>query len=456
MTRRGVRLGEARLVEREIQWTRVRNGRVELQTATLDRGLGVRVLKGGWGFAASSTVDPRIADRAVDLAEAAQPLAYGTIEVGQGEPTTGSWRSPVLEDPFAVPAEEKLDLLIRASEAMEVDIAEAATVCIRRTTHFASTEGSAWDQEQVLCGASVIARAVRDGLVQVRSFPKAVEGDLQGRGWESVRALDLVAQARRVSEEARQLLDAPRMPSGEHTIILDGSQLSLQIHESVGHPTEGDRVLGEEMSLAGGSFLQPAMRGERFGSELVNLYADATEPGAAGSFGWDDEGSPATRVDLVRQGRFVGWLSGRESSARLGTPNAAAMRADTWSSIPIVRMVNVNLEPGEGSLEDLIRRTEHGFLVSGNRSWSIDQLRLNFQFGCEAAWEIRDGELGQLHRDPVYTGITPEFWGRCDAICGPEEWHPWGWAFCGKGDPMQIMHVAHGCAPARFRQVRVL
>lgn len=456
LIRRGVRLGEARLVEREIQWVQVRNGRLELQTTSLDRGLGVRALKGGWGYAASWQPDVALADRAVDLAEAAAPLSYGEIEVGEQAPAIGSWSSPVVIDPFAVPPDEKLDLLIAASQAMDVDIAEASTVCIRRRTTFLSTEGSQWEQEQVVTGASVTARAIRDGRVQVRSYPKSTEGNLQGRGWESVLALDLVGNAPRVAAEARQLLDAPPMPSGRHTTILDGSQLSLQIHESVGHPSEGDRVLGEEMSLAGGSFLQPAMRGQRYGSRHVNLYAEAGQAGAAGSFGWDDEGSPNRRVELVQEGEFVGWLTGRESANRLGSPPAAAMRADTWSSIPIVRMVNINLEPGQGTLQDLIARTERGFLVSGNRSWSIDQVRLNFQFGCEAAWEIRDGQLGQLHRDPVYTGITPEFWNSCDAVCGPEEWKSWGWAFCGKGDPMQIMHVGHGCAPARFVGVRFL
>ncbi len=457
---RGVLLGEVRLVERRLEWIQVRNGKVETCTRTLSRGLGIRALHGGWGFAASDNLSGTVAlaDRAVDLAQSAAPMAYSEIDVGQHAPQTGHWASPVEQDPFDVPVDEKIGWLVGATEAMgRVDVASANTMCLKRTTHLLSTEGSDITQEQVVSGVSIRATVVKNGLVQHRAWPKDGEGNLAGRGWEHVRSHDIVGMAPQVAEEARQLVLAPKVPEGLHDIILDGAQLSLQIHESCGHPVEGDRVLGEEMSLAGGSFLQPSQRGERYGSDLVNLYAESDSVGAAGSFGWDDEGSPSGRVDLVREGRFQGWLTGRESSRRLGAPHAAAMRAETWSAMPIVRMVNVNLAPGtSGSLDDLVASTERGLLLSRNRAWSIDQLRLNFQFGCEAAYEIVDGEIRGLFRDPLYTGKTPSFWGSCDAICGPEAWQQWGWAFCGKGDPPQIMHVSHGCAPARFRGVRLL
>jgi TldD protein len=194
----------------------------------------------------------------------------------------------------------------------------------------------------------------------------------------------------------------------------------------------------------------------RYGSDLVNLVSDPTTPGALGSYGWDEEGQPESRFDLVRAGSFKGYLSGRFSSGRAGLPSAGTARSDGWAGYPIDRMANVDLEPGTaGSLDDLIADTEDGFLLSNNRSWSIDQVRLNFQFGCEIAWEIKGGKLGRMFRNPLYVGNTPQFWGNCDAICGPEAWQSWGWFFCGKGDPMQIAHVGHGVAPARFRNIRV-
>ena len=193
----------------------------------------------------------------------------------------------------------------------------------------------------------------------------------------------------------------------------------------------------------------------QYGSSIVNLTADATTPGGAGTFGWDDEGVPAGRTPLVANGEFVNYLSNRESASRINTTSSGASRANSWHAVPIVRMVNINLEPGQGSLEDLIADTQSGLLIETNKSWSIDDLRLNFQFGCESAREIRKGKLGTRYKNPVYTGITPTFWKGCDAICGPEEWEMWGYLFCGKGDPMQSIHVGHGVSPARFRNVQV-
>jgi TldD protein len=456
----GVQLGQARWVEVQLEWLAFRNGQVTVCNRTMSRGLGVRVLAGGWGYAGSSDLEhpEAIVDRAIALAKAAAPHAYGEIGIGEAPPAVGEWKSPCEIDPFSVPMDEKLDLLRGATDAMgDVTIASAGTMSLKRVTHFVSTEGSDWIQEQVVTGVSIGATAVKDGLVQIRTWPKAEDGNVGGRGWEYILEHDLQGEAPRLAEEAKALLSAPKVPTGEHDIILDGAQLSLQIHESCGHPVEGDRVLGEEMSLAGGSFLQPAQVGERYGSEIVDLYAESTTVGAAGSFGWDDEGTPATQIPLVEKGVFKGWLTGRESAARLNTAPAAAMRANSWTGVPIVRMVNVNLAPGSaGSLKDLIASTERGFLLSRTRAWSIDQLRLNFQFGCEAAYEIVDGEVRGLFRDPIYTGKTPSFWKSCDAICSKDEWKQWGWAFCGKGDPMQLIHVSHGCAPSRFRKVRLL
>jgi TldD protein len=239
-------------------------------------------------------------------------------------------------------------------------------------------------------------------------------------------------------------------------IILAGDQLGLQVHESCGHPTELDRVFGTEASYAGTSFLTPEKLGNfRYGSEHVTIVADATVPGGLGTFGYDDEGVPAQRSPLVQNGLFVGYLTSRETAARLGQRSNGTTRADGWNRLPIIRMTNINLEPGDWTLADLIADTEDGIFMQTNKSWSIDDKRLNFQFGVEIAWEIQGGKLGRMLKNATYTGLTPEFWGRCDAVCNADHWRVWGTPNCGKGQPGQVAHVGHGTAPARFRLVRV-
>jgi TldD protein len=232
--------------------------------------------------------------------------------------------------------------------------------------------------------------------------------------------------------------------------------LALQVHESCGHPIELDRVFGTEASYAGTSFLTTEKMGNfRYGSEIVNITADATVPGGLGTFGYDDEGVPAQRTPIVRDGIFVGYLTSRETAAVLGQQSNGAMRADGWNRIPLIRMTNVNLEPGEWDLDDLIADTDDGIYMEMNKSWSIDDKRLNFQFGTEIAYQIKKGKLGQMYKNATYTGITPQFWAGCDAICSDKHWNVWGTPNCGKGQPSQTAHVGHGTAPARFRNVRV-
>ncbi|MEM3393626.1 MAG: TldD/PmbA family protein, partial [Candidatus Methanomethylicia archaeon] len=239
-------------------------------------------------------------------------------------------------------------------------------------------------------------------------------------------------------------------------VIIGGSQLALQIHESCGHPTELDRALGAEAAYAGTSFLTPDKLGKfRYGSEIVNLVADATAPGGLGTFGYDDEGVPAQRVYLVREGIFVNYLSDRTSAGELGLESTGAARASGWNRIPIVRMTNINLEPGDWDFEELIRETKQGIYMETNRSWSIDDKRLNFQFGTQIAYLIENGEMKELVKNAVYTGITYEFWRNCDAICNSKYWRMYGTPNCGKGQPGQMMYVGHGTAPARFKNIRV-
>jgi TldD protein len=322
---------------------------------------------------------------------------------------------------------------------------------------FLSTEGSEIEQEIIESGGGISAHAINGDDMQVRSYPNSFRGQFGTRGYELIRELDFLEHAERVAEEASQLLSAPQCPSGEYVLVLDGNQLGLQIHESIGHPTELDRILGMEASFAGTSFIAPDDIGKlQYGSPIMNITADATLPGGLGTFGYDDEGTPAQKIPMVREGILTGLLTSRETAYHLGLPSSnGTARASGWNRIPLIRMTNINIEPGEGTLEDIIRETGEGLFMSTNRSWSIDDKRLNFQFGCEIAWEIKNGKLGRIFKNPNYMGITPEFWATLDWVAGPGDWIIWGTPNCGKGQPGQTAHVGHGASPARFRNVKV-
>jgi TldD protein len=445
--------------------------RVDRLFRATSSGFGVRaVVDGAWGFAARAGSDPAALDAAVaealTVARAAAALGKGGgVRLAEEEPHRGHWATPVAEDPFAVPVDEQLDVLRRATAGLRETAGAAARTASahlhlrRQKKALATSDGTAVTQELTYSGCGMKLVVERGGEVQHRSYPMELDGGVSAGGWEVVRAFDLPGNAPRIATEALALLDAPPCPAGETTVLLDTAQLALQIHESCGHPTEADRAFGEELSLAGGSFLTPDRLGRfRYGSKLINLTADALQPGGLGTFGWDDEGVAARKTPLVARGQFVGYLTSRETAARLGLPRSGGcVRAEQWNRFPIVRMVNVSLEPDERgpSLDELIADTDDGVLFGSNRSWSIDDLRLNFQFGCEIAWEVKRGKRGRVLRHPIYGGSTPRFWSACDAVCGPRDYKLWGFVSCGKGDPMQLMAVGHGCAPARFRGVTV-
>jgi TldD protein len=455
---------EARRVVRTEQHAGVRNGRVEVASHEEADGIGVRVRVGGaWGFAATRDTSREAAERAVARAialAAAQPAAADRPRTDE-PPARGHWSHPVERDPTAVPLDEKLALLAAADEALRGDArvvrTDAAATATKVVHAFASTDGAACTQERTTCGAGIVAVAVDGDELQVRTYPTAHGGHVALAGWEHVLALDLVAHAPRVAAEAVELLTAPSCPAGRHTIVLHPEQLELQIHESVGHALELDRILLGEAAYAGTSWVKPHDLGSlRYGSEHMTITADATLPGALGTFGWDDEGTPARRTTLVENGILRAALSDRESAATVGAASTGCARADGFERQPIVRMTNVSLDPGDaGSFADLLADTGEGLYLETNRSWSIDDRRLHFQFATEVAREIKGGELGRLYRNPSYAGTTPSFWASLDAVCSAEEWQLWGVTNCGKGEPGQFMAVSHGAAPARFRDVEV-
>ncbi len=465
-TAAGASYADARWVSRQHQRVETKNGAVEGLTASVDRGLGVRVIaEGAWGFAATAQLTPEAvretAALAVRIARASATTAQKPVVLSELEPATARVGPTAREDPFDVPLEEKVSLLLDCDRAMaaaaDVRVRQGALMALREEKLFVSSEGAEIFQERLESGAGIEATATNEQEAQRRSYPSSHGGQTATRGWEMVRELDLPGHAERVAQEAAALLEAPHFPTGRQDIILEGTQLALQLHESCGHPIELDRVLGTEASYAGTSFLTPDKldSGFRYGSEQVSITADATLPGGLGSFGFDDEGVPAQRTPIVDRGLFCGYLTSRETAPVIGRKSQGAMRADGWARIPLIRMTNVNLEPGDWSLDEIIADTRQGFLLSTNTSWSIDDKRLNFQFATEVAYEIVDGQLNKLYRNATYNGITPEFWGSCDAVSGKGkgEWVIWGVRNCGKGEPGQGAHVGHGVAPARFRGV---
>jgi len=458
----GAAYADARAIERRAQAVRTKNGRIETLTDAETEGIGVRVLvDGAWGFASDRRLSP---DGARDAALRACGFA-AAAGGGDGralapiEARSGSYRTPTQRDPFSVPLDEKVALCLRADEALrrpEVKVAEAFVRAQRERRFFLSSDGIEVDQELVECGGGMQAVAIGDGIVQLRAYPSLHVGSSAQGGWEYVESLGLETEAPRVAEQAAALLRADECPSKVTTVVIDAEQMQLQVHESVGHPTELDRVYGTEAAYAGTSFLHPDDLGSlRYGSEQMNITADATTPGGLGTFGFDDEGVPASRETIVDAGVLRGFLTSRETAAKLGHGRGGSMRADGWARMPLVRMTNLHLEPGEGSLEELISEVDEGVYLATNRSWSIDDKRLNFQFGTQVAWEIKDGKLGRLFRDATYTGITPVFWGSLDRVAGPEAWTMYGLTNCGKGQPGQHAHVSHGASPARFRNVQV-
>jgi TldD protein len=463
---RGASYADIRFVTDRNQNISVKNGKVEALSSNESQGFGVRVVyNGAWGFSSSSVVNrsevERVTAEAVAIAKASASVKRRPVELGAPLSIQDKYVTPVEVDVFSVPLEEQIALLLKADEEMRrvngIKLTTGFITTLKTNKTFASTEGSYIEQELSECGAGIEAYAVGEGGFQRRSYPNSAGGYWETGGYEMLPKLDLAGNAGKIAEQAVQLLTAPVCPTKTTTLVIDNTQLAIQVHESCGHPIELDRVYGMEASLAGTSFLTPEKQGNfRYGSEIVNMTADATAPRGLGTFGYDDEGVPAQRTPIVRDGIFLNYITDRETAATLGQQSNGTSRAESWNRIPIIRMTNISLEPGDGgSLEDLIAGVDDGIFMERNKSWSIDDKRLNFQFGVEIAWEIKNGKLGQVYRNAAYSGMTPQFWGSCEAIGGREGWTIWGVPNCGKGEPMQGMHVGHGTAPARFRNIKV-
>lgn len=459
----GASYADARLCELYIEGYGLHNGALEDARISEERGLGLRVLvDGAWGFAAAAGDEPEmpaeLARRATDAARALASARRHEVEMTPDRLESGEYRTTIKEDPFELSLGDKVAFLMEADGGLsghEAIVARDVSMNLRRERQwFAASGGVEQFQELVRCGAGVSATAAIGAVVERRSYPASFGGDYRAAGFEFIRSMNLADHARRVRDEAVELCHAPICEAGERDMILMGNQLMLQIHESVGHPNELDRVFGHEVDLAGASFATTEKLGTyQYGSELVNLVADSTIEGGLDTRGWDDDGVRSDRWHVVRNGIFEGYHTSREWGHRIGeTQSHATNRAEGWFNPPIIRITNLSLMPGTWTLDDLIADTEDGVLLDAVKMWSIDQRRLNFQFTSELGREIKNGKPGRLLRKPTYQGNTPDFWRSCDAICDADHWQLWGLANCGKGNPMQLAEMSHGASPARFRK----
>src|SRR6201993_2304097 len=444
----GASYADVRVVAHRSRALTTKNGKVGSASDAESMGMSVRAIAdGAWGFAASAELGrgavEATAARAVEIARASARVKKEDVRLASEKPAVAEWSTPYKIDPFSVSVEQNIELLLKIDEELRsvagITLAEANLNFSWEEQWFASSEGADIHQTKLSTGAGYAAYSFAESEIQKRSYPNSFGGQWQNKGYELIKELEPVENARRIAEEAVALHKADQCPEGTFDIILDSSQLGLQIHESVGHPIELDRVLGMEANFAGTSFLTlDKLRKLKYGSELVNVVADARQehgPGL-GTFGFDDEGVPAQCTPIVSNGLFTGYLSSRETAHTIGADRSGGtLRAEGWNRLPMIRMTNVSILPGEKRLsrEQLIADTDHGIYMETNKSWSIDDKRYNFQFGCEIGWEIKNGKRARMLKNPSYSGITTEFWNSLDALCSREEGTLWGTPNWGKG-----------------------
>ncbi|HKN62097.1 MAG TPA: TldD/PmbA family protein [Candidatus Acidoferrales bacterium] len=465
---RGATYADARVMDIRHRDISVKNGEVGNLSESESLGIGIRVIAdGAWGFASTDRLTlegiQSCAAEAISIAKASALAKREDVAMAPEKAYVDTWQNPFIKDPFRIPVERQIDVLMAADKEMRkvkgVTLAEGSMAFRRIEQLFVSSASSSIHQVKMQSGAGIVAMAFAGNEIQKRSYPNSFGGQHMLLGYELVEALDLPGHAQRVGEEAVALHSAAQCPEGQRTIILDSSQLGLQIHESIGHPIELDRVLGMEANFAGMSFLTiDKLRKLKYGSDIVNVVADARlahGPGL-GTFAYDDEGVPARCTPIITNGLFTGYLSNRETASAIGENRSnGTMRTESWNRLPIIRMTNISIHPGTWKYDDLIADTDDGIYMETNRSWSIDDRRYQFQFSTEIGWEIKGGKKTRMIKNPSYSGITTEFWNSCDAICSRDHWTLWGTPNCGKGQPMQTMGTGHGAAPARFRNVKV-
>jgi TldD protein len=463
----GASYADVRIVRMRSERLSTRDRRIDGVASTEEYGVGVRVIAGGaWGFAATPNVTAaeaqRIARSAVAIAKANAQLLRQPVTLAPEPPHVDVWQTPLTKHPFKIPLEAKAELLLAINaEALKVPGVKYVTshyASVSEWKLLATSEGAYVEQELVRIGPGYTVTAVDDKRGEFESR----EHDLppMQAGWEYVEQAPLVADARRIAEEAVAKLKAPSISPGKRDLILEPSNLWLTIHESIGHPTELDRALGYEANFAGTSFATPDKRGKlRIGSPLLTFYADKTTPGGLATCGYDDDGVATQRWNIVDKGVFVGYQTTREQASWIGEARSrGTCYGDSYASYPFQRMPNLSLQPSpiDRSLDDLIAATDDGVVITGRGSWSIDHQRLNFQFSGQTFWEVKRGKKTRMLRDVAYQANTLAFWASCDLIGGARSWQLHGSLADGKGEPGQSNAVSHGCPPARFRKVDLI
>ena len=476
--RAGATYADVRFSRNRTQSLFTREQRVQGIVDNETQGFGVRALvNGAWGFAASRDGSrdevARVARQAAAQARANSITVVRPVVLAPVTPTPdGSWRTPIEIDPFTIPVEDKVGVLLAANAAALKAggrFVNSSMFFLREEKTFASTDGSFIVQTIYRTQPSVTVTAVAsDGSdFQTRQSNEIAP---MGRGYEHVRDARLVENAPRWAAEAVQKLGAKPVEVGRYDLVLHPSHLWLTIHESVAHPTELDRALGYEANYAGTSFVAPpeAMLGKlRFGSPLMNIRGDRSQPGSLSAVGWDDEGVKPESFDIVKNGVFVDYQTTREQAPYLADYYKASGRplrshgcsyGQSWADVQFQRMPNVSLLPGtkEQGWDDLIAATDRGIAIIGDGSFSIDQQRYNAQFGGQLFYEIRGGKIVGMLKDVAYQMRTPEFWGGLDMIGGQSSYLLGGAFNDGKGQPSQSNAVSHGCVPSRFRNVNVI
>ncbi len=469
---RGAQYADIRISRTLNQFVNTRENRVENVTDTETYGFGVRVLvDGAWGFAASSNVQKeeiaRVAERAVSIAKANRAIQRNRISLVPVEKyPNAEYATPVVRDPFAVPLSEKVDYLLKVNaEAAKVKgpgplFVSSRMFFVKEIKSFASTEGSYIDQTLIRSWPTFTVTSINSqtGRFEQRSSL----GTPIGKGYEVVGEYDLIGEAPRAAEQAIQKHTAKSVEPGKKDLVLHPTNLWLTIHESIGHPTELDRVLGYEANYAGTSFATREKLGKfQYGSKFINIKGDKIQKNGLATCGWDDDGVKTKEWDIIYDGVLVSYQTVRDNAAVIGLKESqGASYGDNWGDVAFQRMPNVSLQPAPGkqkiSADDLIADVKDGVYIEGDGSFSIDQQRYNFQFGGQLFYEIKNGKKVGLLRDVAYQSRTPDFWNACDGVGSREHYILGGAYFDGKGEPGQVNAVSHGCPPARFRNVNII
>lgn len=453
-----------RAVQESVGQRRVRDGVPQSNGKSVSRGVMVEVMVDGQiGYAATNSLHQadlqQAAQTAYRQAKAASQWAIFPLSISARPKVVGTYASPIVKPIDVLTPGEINELLVQLCQAMkrseQIVQTNASITTTETESWLVSTNGSEVYQKFIYLQTHLGATAQDGAIVQQRTNNGMLAHCFQG-GWELISEAALIQRAEQIGDQAVELLTADECPNTQTTLVLAPDQMMLQIHESVGHPLELDRILGDERNYAGGSFVKPNDFGTlSYGSERMNITFNPTVPGEFASYQFDDTGTPATKEFLIQNGRLMRGLGSLESQQRSGISGVACARASSWNRPPIDRMANLNLEPGTESFDDIIRSIERGVYMEANRSWSIDDQRYKFQFGCEYAKLIENGRLTKTLRNPNYRGTTPDFWHRLERVGNDQTWQMFGTPYCGKGEPNQAIRVGHGSPVCAFADVEV-